>query len=338
MTEAQLERILNRGLTRMRVNAALRWTCAAAAAGLGIGAALVVGARVWPAHAHTELVVGVCWSLVLLVVALAVLGFRVSRPALGFLTLRLDRSAGLSEHLTTWEDFRQRPEASAALTRSFVQAQRQATLRLTEGLELSRHLPIRIPEWSRGLWLGVLVLGCALLMPEQSAGSPAHERAEARKEMTALDGAASRSMRPLAPGEEPAAFKVQIVPQTKLFEWQLQVMDPRTTPEMKARILEELEAKRGAIPVSELSDEVRDLLTELRRQAAKANPDAKLTEGSQVHEGRAGETPRKPGPVFTGAADPVGSPEELVGLARDRFPDLAVPLEKYYRAVSVSGP
>jgi len=328
MTEAELEEVLAGGVKRTRLNAALSWACAALLAGLLAGAALVLVARLYVPWA--EAVFQGYWVLLGAVVGAGICGFARSHPSPVGVALGMDRSAGLDEHLTTWADLRLGPPSPEPLAQAFVRAQAAATLRRAEGLRPSRHLPLRLPAWSRGVWLGLLALGCALLMPEQprrtGGGFEEHREASAAGAVLPAGGVT----RLLGRGPSASMFRVELLTPTEFFKYQLLASSVELPRELKVRALEELEGKLGALPPADLDPEVRELLAALRsqvgreKQGEKGTAGALSVSGGEPNPAAHGEGSRRPGEAIP------PSPVELVAAVRARFPDVAAALERYY--------
>jgi hypothetical protein len=327
MTEAELERVLERGARRMRLNTGLRWACAALLAALAAGAGLVGWARLEPEWAGT--VFAGYWLPLALAACGAVAGFWRARPAGAEVALRLDRAAGLEEHLATWEEFRRVAPSADELARGFVEAQRRATLRKAEGVEPSRHLPLRWPAWSRALWLGLLALGCAVLMPEHPP------RPEGVREGLSQDGAGREGA---GPGSRPAngarfdrlsRGEVELFTPTETRTIELAVYGSDVPDALREEAVRLLEAKIGTLPESEWSPEVREWLKQLRKKDGPS--EAKTTEGAVTAAG----TGQEPSAAPKGGAPPPPLPPldkpMLLGVVKDRFPDVAAALERYYR-------
>lgn len=333
MTEAILDQMLRRGLLRLRLRAAVRGACLGFGAGLVIGAVLVVCARLNPAVFGSQLML-LPWIPPALLLGAAVLAFRTSKPSIVSVAMQLDRGAKLEDHLTTWDDLRRRDAARDEWAQAFVEAQRKATLRRAEGLDPARHLPVRLPEWARALLLGILALGCALLMPEQTpAKHVANASATDRESKAGQTGGGGENAKPLNPLNNETPFRVQVLTQTDLL--QARMATPAEMPkELKEKWLDTIEKKRGSLAENELTEDVREIRDLLRRQLGKDKEDAaKNLNGSQRTEGaESKETTKKEGPRYTQALPPAGKAEDLVRVTEDRFPDVATAMERYYRA------
>lgn len=330
LTERDLERLLLQGALRLRLNAALRWACLGLGLALLGAAALVALAKGWPAW--EEALRPGAWLLAVLLPVLAAIGALRARPKASAVALKLDRSAGLDEHLTTWAEFHGKPAPADPDLRSFVSAQCKATLRRAKGLEASRAIPLRLPAWSRALLLGFLALGCALLMPQR------HE-APRRAGAAALDGApaaesaggGSGKLGPLSGKHLPKSFRVQVVNDAELRLIKAMSIDPDLPKEEKAKLLEDLMARVGAVPENDLTDELQEIIHRLRKQVKPAEADP-AKEGAVQASGQ--ELPNAAGPDATppAPAPAARTPAQLLELMGDRFPDVHDALQRYYGA------
>ncbi|MCZ7648841.1 MAG: hypothetical protein M5U26_26885 [Planctomycetota bacterium] len=330
MTEGQLQIQLERGIWRFRLNDALRWGCAGLGLALAGSALAVVVARIWPAW--EPVLANRVWLAGVAALGVAIWGYAQSRPSPERVALRLDGRAGLAEHLTTWLDLRRRGSSGEPWSEAFREAQKNATLRAAESLDASACVPLALPAWSRGLWLGLLALGCALLMPEQDAARERPEglRLHETERTQAGGGAAGGPVRPLSPVS--SGFRVNPLSPQELYEARLYASDEQFPLALKEAFLAKLEGKVAGRPESELDDEVRRVLSELRRQTGKeSRPDAPEA-GSQVVAGAGEEAPHSPALEQVGAPEAAQAPAELVGVARIRFPDVSEALARYYEA------
>jgi len=265
------------------------------------------------------------------VLAAAITGFARTRPAPGQVALVLDQRAGLAEHLTTWEDLRRRPEPLDALSKAFVLAQRQATLRQAKGLHPGRYLPLGLPAWSRVLLLGGLGLGCALLMPQRKAPRP---EPVATAGGGTSGGAGGGGAQAFAPPAGAAAMKIEILSPTEKMEIVLALANPEATEKDLKNALENIEKKRGQLPVNQMTEDVRGWREDLRKQLGLAKDEtAKGPESSKVHEAvDAGKDEREAVRRFIQAIPPAARAEDLLGVPENQFPDVQGALERYYRA------
>ncbi|GMV82842.1 MAG: hypothetical protein AMXMBFR7_40260 [Planctomycetota bacterium] len=332
MTELDLERLLDRGARRVRASAALYGACAGVGLALGASALAVVAARVQPAWSGTVMA-ALPWTAAGVALCAGVCFWR-SRPAPLRVALLLDTRAGLAEHLTTWLDRRGQPSGDP-LAQGFQAAQRNATLRAAAGLHPARLLPLRLPAWTRALWLGLLALGCALLMPAQSGRENAgHTRPATAEGSPREAGAQAGPLQPLAALPQNRAFKINPLSPEELFKARLTAGDEQAPEFLKAELLAELEAKVAGLSEAELDDRVREVLAQLRRPQGRDPKEAAPPPhaGSVAQEGS--EKPEAPHGTaeHRGAPEAALSPVELTGIAQDRFPDVAEALARFYAA------
>lgn len=330
LTEGDLERLLWQGALRLRLNAALRWACLGLGIALAGAAALVALAKGWPAW--QEALRPGAWLLPVVLPVLAVIGALRARPKAGTVALKLDRSGGLDEHLTTWAEFHGKPAPADPDLRSFVSAQCKATLRRAKGLEASRAIPLRLPPWSRALLLGFLALGCALLMPQRRetpirASTPTLDGALAAQGASGGTGA----LKPLSGKHLPKSFRVQVVNDAELRLIKAMSIDPDLPKEEKGKLLEELKARIGAVPESDLTEDLQEVLFTLRKQVkhedAAPGKEGALRASGQESPNAGGKDIKPPVP-----APAARTPAQLLALAGDRFPDVHDALQRYYGA------
>jgi len=334
MTEADLDRLLGRGALRLRMNALLCWTCAGLGSALGLAALVVAVSRLDPGWSQYAL--PALQGLPVLVLIAAIVGFARTQPVPGQVALLLDRRADLAEHLTTWEDLRRRPELQDAVAKAFVLAQRQATLRQAKGVHPRRHMPLRLPAWSRLLLLGGLGLGCALLMPQRETSRLA--------EATTADGgsagsAGGDSTQTFAPQADAPTMKIEILSPTEKMEIVLALANPEGSEQDLKSAYEQIEKKRGPLPVHQMTDEVRGWREDLRKQLGLTKDEAPQDPvGSKVHEAvDVGQAEREAVRRFVEAIPPTARVEDLLGVQEKQFPDVQSALERYYRS-AVSSP
>lgn len=287
---------------------------------------MVLVARLIPALA-SEFLVG-SWFLLVLVLIPGLVGFVRCRPVSREVALRFDRAAALQEHLSTWEEIRRRGLPTEPVARSFALLQRAATLRVAEGLRPGRLLPIVLPAWSRALWLALLLLGCAILMPEQRA-VPGRMSGVGGEGEGAQDGGAA-TIKPLAPGRLNDTFnRIEILSQAEKQKYLAMAFGQEVPEVLKAEALKEIEAKVGGLSEADLSADVRELLTELRRQVHKeessgAKPGTATVAGGAPDDASASGKPEVGVNVLTA--------QQALALAREHFPDVAEALQRYYLA------
>jgi hypothetical protein len=318
---------LGHGRLRERLNGGLFWGCVAAGASLIAAILMMVAARYWPQHSAD--IVRWIWLPVLAIVLAAVIGTWLTRPPITVIAFLLDRRAGLEEHLSTWLECLNKNEASAhPVRKAFIKAQRRATLARAMGLNPARHLPLRPPSWSPVLWLGLLLLGCALLMPEREAESVNGDRSafgRAGMGIRATGGGAPKRFSSGAPKKRITPFTP-----TDRYRGRIVALDDRLSKEEKAAMLRELESKLGSLSESDLPDEDRALLAELREQIGGKKTAKEPKGGTMSTRASQNEEPASAEPRHVGAASAGRSPVELVAIARDRFPDEADALARYY--------
>lgn len=329
LTERDLERLLWQGALRLRLNAALRWACLGLGLALLAAAVFVALAKGWPAW--EEALRPGAWLLTVLLPVLAAIGALRARPKTSTVALKLDRSAGLDEHLTTWAEFHGKPAPQDPDLQSFVSAQCKATLRRAKDLEASRAIPLRLPPWSRALLLGFLALGCALLMPQRQE-VPTRAGAAALEGAPAAEGTGSGGkLGPLSGKHLPKSFRVQVVNDAELRLMKAMSIDPDLPKDEKAKLLEALKARIGAVPESDLTEDVQEVLFALRKQV-KPEDSASGKEGaaqalSQESPNAAGQAAEPPAP-----APAARTPAQLLELMGNRFPDVHDALQRYYGA------
>jgi hypothetical protein len=338
MTEAHLTKLLERGARRFRAQRAL-W---AGLAGLGVGVVLasllIFLVRLFPLRgAGSGSEMSLAEAAVALPVAVALAVFAVvycrSRPALDTVALLLDRRAGTAEHLVTWWQLRAAPLADARgsedLQRGFRAAQLAATLALAPRLDPKRLLPLRLPEWGRALWLALLLLCCALLMPprvraerDPAGGKPGDTASLGLRTGGGAGGVLA------TPGQTP---RVQVLKPTELLAFQLTATDPQLPPAARAAALKELLRKIGNVPESELAPEVRELLEALRDDGTQKNGKNGEKNGSVLAPAK-GDNPAEPGAPPEGAAQVPDFREKAVSAVEQCFPDVKEQLGRYYAA------
>ncbi|HYG76152.1 MAG TPA: hypothetical protein VEK08_14200, partial [Planctomycetota bacterium] len=246
--------------------------------------------------------------------------------------LLLDRRADSKEHLATWLHYRTAADSILPAQQPFLQAQLSATLSIAPSIKPAELLPLRLPDWSRALWLAILLLCCALLMPPatQAVSNATLQRAAAKI------AAASRE-EPLLSGGAPAdnrqTPRVQVLPPTELWKFQLMISDPELSPELKAQALKELQQKIGNIPESELTPEVREILSALRPASSdKPNGSEDSKPGTSQTKGDSKEADKERS-VQVGSAAAVGTfNERAFSSIQQQYPDVKDKLEKYYRS------
>lgn len=327
MSDQDLMGKLHRGVVRERLNGGLFWGCVAAGSGLVAAILMMVAAKYWPQW--SEQIIHWTWLPVLLTVIAAMIGAWMTRPPISRIAYLLDRRADLEEHLSTWLECMNESEKVHPMRKAFVEAQRRATLARAKDLIPARFLPIRPPGWSPALWLGLLFLGCALLMPEREKDRVEDTKTPFGRTANGIGVGGGGAPKRLSPKSSKKAI-TPFTP-TDRFKGRIVAMDHRLSKEEKAAMLRELESKLGSLSESDLPEEDRALLAELRRQVGKKKT-AKDSKGGTVNSsGSSKEDPTSTGPRHVGAVPAGHTPVELVAVARDRFPDEADALARYYK-------
>jgi len=342
MTEIDLETLLERGARRLRLQRALRVGLATFGISL-IGATVAVFiVRLFPfseaampgiERAFLQLALGT--PLVLTAAVLFFIIFvRGSSPSGEEVALLLDRKAGLREHLTTWRHYRNRAgNDSHSLQKGFLEAQLASTLVAAAALKPSQVLPLRIPDWSRALWLAVLLLCCALLMPPNVSAvrTASMERAALKLAAASRENAPDMDGAPAAARQTPT---VHVLPPTELLKFQLASSEAELPADVKAHLLKELQLRIGNVPESELTPEVRDILNALR------SPDASEKKTGGEAETKLGSADIKGKPTAEDvarahesgvAANVPQFRERAYAAVQQQFPDVKTMLERYYQ-------
>lgn len=335
MNEADLDSLLAHGSRRLRAGRALRVSLAVLGGGvLTLAAALFFWRLFTPVAAEDATRVQTSQALlVVLPLLLAALSFAIlyatTRPEGSRVASALDRAAQLQDHLVTWFELRDRelPPQQA----EFRVAQTREAMRLASGLSPAALLPMRLPAWTPALWLALILLCSALLVPPQietESKAAAREREQSRRRTPAAM---------LASGEQPGAAaatttpRVQPLSPTELWKLQLRASDPSITAEQKRQLLNELQQKTGAIPESELTSEIRELLSQLREPDAAAKPEVAVkpstTGSSQQASNNGGE---KTSQLQPAAANDALIRERGIARAANDFVDVRDELIRYY--------
>jgi len=320
MDERNLERLVQVALLRVRLNAGVRWACITLMACLLFAAVLVAVARLYPALEPL-----IAWNNALIAVVLGafVAGTLLTAPKENLVLAELDRRGKLNEHLVTWAYLRRADAPKGAVEKFFHEAQRAATLRLA-GKYRARHLlPLKLPAWSHMLWLGLLALGCALLMPQQK---PEPTVAATKKVSDENIGLRLKSGGEGLGGD--TQLKVKPLSATEMKTLELYVLDPNLALEEKKSLYEDISARVAGIPESQLDQDLRQYLKELRNQV-KADQGEKPVNGTQTNEGKPGNEKPKHVAVTPMPVKPLDR-AQLAGVAHDSFPDVEPELRRYY--------
>jgi len=332
MDEAALQSLLRHGSRRLRAGRALRISLAVLGLSvLTLAATLFLWRTYFPVAAEdASRLQSTQTLLVLIPLFMAAASFAIlyalARPAENRAAAALDKAAKLQDHLITWLDLRAK-NLSAAQS-EFRAAQARETLRLADGLSPTSLLPLRLPIWTPALWLALILLCSALLVPPQleaESKAAAREREQSRRRTPAAM---------LASGEQQGtaasnAPRVQPLSPTELWKLQLRASDPSLTADQKRQLLNELQQKTGAIPEGELTSEIRELLSQLREPetgAKPTQPDKATGSGTQASNS-GGE---KPSQVQPTAANDATIRERGLARAANDFVDVRDELIRYY--------
>jgi hypothetical protein len=335
MTEADLETLLERAERRLRLERALWAGLAAFSGGVVLASGFIfllrqfpIGPRTMPGAGLTLVQAALALPVLLAMAAVALVYTRY-HPARERVALLLDARAHSSEHLVTWWQLKAAAaKDTGALHQSFRTAQLVATLALASRLDPRRLIPIRLPAWSRAVWLALLLLCSALLMPP---------RAQADRNLPPRgEGAGGVGLRGGAPGALNSSAqqspRVQVLKPTELLVFQLTATDPNLPQVAKAAALKELLKKIGNVPESELTPEVRELLTLLRSEAGVKEGNGKPGDqnGNQQHTATGDQKDNPANPLNGGAAQGVNFTERAMATVDQDFSDVKEPLERYY--------
>ncbi|HYF49138.1 MAG TPA: hypothetical protein VEJ63_07025 [Planctomycetota bacterium] len=325
MSEADLEEIIRRAQRRVRVQHALRAALAALGVTLLIAATLIFCAR-WLALSSTWTVLPLVF-VPLITAAVALCVFQRYRPQPSSIALRLDGLADTAEHLLTWWELRQRPDVELNdLQRGFKAAQRAAALKACEQMQPSRLLPLRTPSWSRALWLAVLFVLCALLMPERQIIAAAPVRTLASRTPVVEVSAGPGGSQEKAGAETP---RVEPLSATEMFKLKFELSSGQLTPEQREKMLRELKTRIGDTPPTALPQELQDILNILekdsvqKKDAAESNPASSSQKvGGEGETHRTGELP--------GIANVPEQLQKAFTRVREHYSDVQTELERYY--------
>lgn len=333
MNEADLLSLLRHGSRRLRAGRALRISLAVLGLSvLALAATLFLWRTYSPVAAEDATRLQVTQVLLVLIpLLLAASSFAIlyalARPTDDRVAAALDKAAKLQDHLITWLELR-----SKHLTHTqgeFRDAQAKETARLATGLSATALLPLRLPSWTPALWLALILLCSALLVPPQieaESKAAARERELSRRRTPA----ATLAMGDQQPGAAHTTTpRVQPLSPTELWKLQLRASDPSLTAEQKRQLLNELDQKTGAIPEGELTAEIRELLSQLREPgtSAKQLPSEKTASTGQQASNNGGE---KPSQVQPAAANEATIRERGLARAANEFVDVRDELIRYY--------
>ncbi|MFH0940147.1 MAG: hypothetical protein V1899_12835 [Planctomycetota bacterium] len=329
MTETELEILLTRVATRLRMERAVRVALLTLGIGLLAAAAFVLWFRL-QAISSDFLGVILASPPVAAIIALIVAFFHY-RPASQQVAYLLDQRAASQERVVTWHELRQLPDATLnELQRGFRTAQRACTLRKTQDFNVRQLAPVSLPIWTRTLGLAFLLLCCALLVPPQTpesvAAGPTQE--DIRRASPRLD---SRSA-VLTDGMsvEP---RIQVISPTEKQRFLLLLTDSRLSPEIKAELLKSLAAKLGDALRSELPRELQEAWAAAEQEIAEKTGKDKTAEAGAAqsvtttnpHEEKKAPSDISPAKIaeFTALA---------LTTVHERYSDVENYLERYYKS------
>lgn len=329
LQELDLENLLRAAVLRLRLERALRWMLAAFLAALSFATAalllshLIDNAAVsFPVCASLPIVAAACAGMWLL--------FQKNPRDEFAAAAQLDRNAKTQEHFSTWLHLRRTAfGASDPLRQSFKSAQRNSTLKAAEHVRLSEHLPLRLPRWSRAVWLALIVFISAALTPVSRLPQPTGERplngADSAIPAALAGGGDARAVSPKALSDN---ARVQVLSPAQLRKLELIATDPNLPPSAQASALNELQNAIGNIPESELTSDVRQLLDTLRKSSAAAETKAagNQTGSAQQSDGKPQRPSEKPGVEY----DAFQAVEKAWRSGEPRFSDVRDALRKYY--------
>jgi hypothetical protein len=323
MTDSALIQLLHRGSLRMRWQHALRVGLAALGLAFGILAAVVLALR-WAGNDAAL----VQWLLVPAAGAvLAALGTGVAaRADLPRVAALVDLRARTHEMLTTWLSLRDSQSADD-LRDGFKRAQAAATFQTAAALRVRDLLPWSLPVWHRAVWLALIMLLSALLMPARRVDDTVTEslqRARANGSMANPGAASGESAK-----REAEPLRVQVLAPAQLRKLQLMATDTELPPALKAQALDELLKAIGSVPESALTQDVREIL-ELLRKDARA-PAAETKNDGNASAADAPATAKARAVPSAAQFDPLTAGEQARTAVAARFPDVEAELLRYYQ-------
>ena len=323
LQETDLENLLRASVLRLRLERALRGMLAVFLAALALSTAALMFAR-WfdiatvsfSACAALPVVAALCAGLWRLLQ-------KNPRDEFNAAAL-LDQNARTHEHFSTWAYLRRIPSnASDDLRQSFKSAQRNSTLRAAQNVRLSEHLPLRLPNWSRAVWLALIAFisvsltPAAVRLPQPTANFHAGESENA-----------SLSTLAVSPNALPEHARVQVLSPAQMRKLELIATDPNLPPSAQADALKELQNAIGNIPENELTDDVRQLLDTLRKSSAATETKAigNLTANAPDSVEKPNRPSVKPGIEY----EAFQAVEKSWTAGSPRFSDVKAALRKYY--------
>ena len=335
MTESDLDRLMIQGARRLRLQHAV--VVALVVFGLSVLAAAVAtfAVRLFMApgalgNFEDLLVHGALTAPLAAGVIALFASYYHYQPAPARVAMTLDRGGASHEHLVTWLEYRSR-KIDGELQQGFRAAQLAATLKCAEHFNARKLIPVRLPDWSRALWMSILLLCCAWLMPPRAAVRQIHIVETQAKPTLTLKSAGDASADDAASSQTP---RVEVLNPTDLFDLQLKASDPELSQSARNEALQELLKKIGHVPEGELTPEVRELLNAFRNgkdSKAAAKDD---TDGSKQLNSKA--APVKEDTAATELGVPAALPaarEKAITVIESQFTDVREQLERYYQSV-----
>jgi hypothetical protein len=332
MNEADLELLLASASRRIRAQRAIRMSLLVLAFSILGASLLILWARINPQYQWLIAIamavppVGATLSLII--------SFIRYIPRLQTVALTVDRHAHSDEHLVTWLDLRGRNDGDLEpLRRDFRDAQRTATLQKAATFQVSRLLPLRLPDWSRAILLAVLLMCCALLVPPKNlaarnAAGPAKDEGADLADSSGGGGGSGGEKKPRNPNVPSVVINVS---HEEMDKWRL-LAQFDGNKEMQLQALKDARAKLGNIPLSQLPDNVRDLLSQLERKTGSAEKSEDKSAGNVQRTGPANPGEDPSGKIPGGAVIIADyNNEKAFSAVRDKFSDVEVQLERYYR-------
>jgi len=325
VNESQLQTLLTRAARRVRIERALIAGLTALAIAL-VCAAAAVGWMRWTGREVFGAPVAVALPFFVMACA-SVTAFFATRTRVASVAALVDARAGTQEHLVTWLHLRALDERRlSAMQRGFRDAQRTAALRAADSVRLSQHLPMRWPAWTRAIWLALILLLSALLIPaSEPVALNASERNGAAITVVASGGDATNAQANLS-----QVPRVQVLSPAQLRKLELMATDDKLPTSMKADALKELNDALGGLPESELTPEVRQLLEMLRKDIGAK--DGVKYQGQSVAATDRTESPKETSANRAAAYAPFKDTERAWSNSESHFLDVREQLKKYYEA------
>ena len=327
MTESDVHGLLRRAVLRMRASRALIAALAVLGSSL-LCAALAVSWMRWSGREFVGTTVLAALPFAMMACA-GVSAFLMSRPALASAASVLDRRAAISEHLVTWLHLRGLDEAKLDdMQRGFRAAQRESALRAADSIRLKTHLPLHWPAWSRAIWLAMILLLSAILMPANDLRSVKTFERSSGLGLTAGPGGGGGGKDASATLRETP--RVQVLAPAELHKLELIATDPQLSAAQKSEALKELNDAIGGLPESELTPDVRQLLDTLRKDAAPPDAASKA-DGSIVKSANGEEKSARAAVVKPAEYKSFENVDKAWASSESQFGDVRERLARYYQ-------